>query len=247
MAAVVHVCGDADGLAAAAAAEVARRARQAVARDGRFALVLSGGSTPARLYALLAKRRAGRGGVPWTNVHVFWGDERAVPPDHSESNFRLANEALLSRVPIPEGNVHRIRAELGSPAEAAALYEEELRAFFETPAGRFPRVDLVLLGLGGDGHTASLFPGDAALEESTRLVLAPAGAKLGLRRITLTLPVLNSARAAMFLVSGEGKAAILARVLAGGAADASLPARLVRPRAGDLLWFVDRAAAGGVY
>jgi 6-phosphogluconolactonase len=239
----LRVCRDAEELAAAAAVEIARRARGAVTSRGLFTLALSGGSTPTRLYAVLARQQAGRGAVPWGKVHVFWGDERAVPPGHPESNFRAANEALLSRVPIPEGNVHRIRAELGSAAAAAELYETELRDFFRTPVGRFPRFDLVLLGLGADGHTASLFPESGALGELTRLVVAPLVPRLGAHRITLTLPVLNGAREVMFLVSGEGKAGVLAQVLEGGTEGVPLPARLVRPRDGALLWFVDRAAA----
>jgi 6-phosphogluconolactonase len=239
----LRVFASAEDLAAAAAGEFTARARAAVSQHGRFAVALCGGSTPNRLYALLAERRTGKGRAPWGKIHVFWGDERVVPPGHSDSNFRAANEALLAKVPIPQANVHRIRAEARSPAAAAALYEQELRRFFSLPAGRFPRFDLVLLGLGADGHTASLFPGSDVLREETRLVAATLVAKLGTHRITLTLPVLNSSRAVMFLVSGGQKAEALAHALEGGVGSEALPPRLVRPRAGALLWLVDRAAA----
>jgi 6-phosphogluconolactonase len=240
----LRVFANAEDLAAAAAAEFTARARAAVVQHGRFTVALSGGSTPNRLYALLAeRRRTGEGRLPWGKIHVFWGDERVVPPGHSESNFRAANEALLSKVPIPQANVHGIRAEARSPATAAGLYEQELRRFFSLAAGQFPRFDLVLLGLGADGHTASLFPGSDVLREETRLVAAPLVATLGTHRITLTLPVLNSARAVMFLVSGGEKAEALARALEGGIGSEALPPRLVRPRNGALLWLVDRAAA----
>jgi len=240
----LRVFASAEDLAAAAAAEFTARARAAVSQHGRFTVALCGGSTPNRLYTLLAeRRRPGKGRPPWGKIHVFWGDERVVPPGHSDSNFRAANEALLAKVPIPEANVHRIRAEARSPGAAAALYEQELRRFFSLPLGRFPRFDLVLLGLGADGHTASLFPGSDVLREEARLVAAPLVAKLGTHRITLTLPVLNSARAVMFLVSGGQKAEALAHALEGGIGSEALPPRLVRPRDGALLWMVDRAAA----
>jgi 6-phosphogluconolactonase len=240
----LRVFTGAKGLAIAAVAEFVARARAAVAQHRRFTVALSGGSTPNRFYALLAgRRRAGTSSIPWAKIHVFWGDERVVPPGHPDSNFRAANEALLVQVPIPQANVHRIRTEGRSPAGAAALYEHELRTFFRLPAGRFPRFDLVVLGLGADGHTASLFPGSEALREDTRLVVAPLVAKLGTQRITLTLPVLNNARAVIFLVSGEQKSEALARALQGGVGSEALPARLVRPRDGVLRWLVDRSAA----
>jgi 6-phosphogluconolactonase len=241
----LRIVGDAEELAAAAAAEFLAQGATAIARQGRFSVALSGGSTPTRLYTLLASKRQRRGGryVPWGKVHVFWGDERVVPPNHPESNFRGAREALLGRVPIPQANVHRIRTEARTPSAAAALYEQELRSFFALPVGQFPRFDLVLLGLGTDGHTASLFPGSEAVRERTRLVVAPMVTKLGMHRITLTLPVINNARAVMFLVSGGQKAETLARALEGGEGGAELPAQLVRPRDGTVLWLVDRAAA----
>lgn len=240
----LRVFAGAEDLALAAAAEFLARARRAVAQRGRFIVAVAGGSTPNRFYALLAgRRRRGTGRIPWAKIHVFWGDERMVPPGHPESNFRAVNDALLVQVPIPQGNVHRIRTEGRSPAGAAALYEQEVRTFFRLPAGRLPRFDLVVLGLGADGHTASLFPGSEALAEDSRLVVAPLVAKLGTHRITVTLPVLNNARTIMFLVSGAQKSDALARALHGGGGSDSLPARLVRPRDGTLIWLVDRAAA----
>jgi 6-phosphogluconolactonase len=239
----LRVFVDAEELAAAAAAEFLAQGKAAIAAHGRFSVVLSGGSTPIRLYTLLATHRRGGPRLSWAKVHVFWGDERVVPPNHPESNFRTAREALLARVPIPQANVHRIRTEARTPAAAAALYEQELRSFFAPSVGQFPKFDLVLLGLGADGHTASLFPGSEALRERTRLVVAPMVTKLGVHRITLTLPVINNARAVMFLVSGGQKAETLARALEGGERGEKLPAQLVRPRDGTVLWLVDRAAA----
>jgi 6-phosphogluconolactonase len=241
----LRVFAGAEALAAAGVEEFVARARDAISRRGRFTVVLPGGSSPTRFFEHLAGwRRTGERGIPWTKVHVFWGDERLVPPAHPDSNFRTAQEALLAHVPIPQANVHRIRTEAHSPDTVAAIYEQELRAFFSLPIGRFPRFDLVVLGLGADGHTASLFPGSEAVLEGARLVVAPLVAKLGTHRITLTLPVLNSARAVMFLVSGRQKSEALASALQGGRGGEGLPARLVRPRNGPLLWMVDRAAAG---
>jgi 6-phosphogluconolactonase len=230
---------DAEGVAQAAAEELASAAGRAVAARGRFTLALSGGSTPRRLYALLADPGAPyRGRVPWDRTHVFFGDERPVPPEHPDSNYRMARETLLERVPV--ASVHRIHGEDPGAAEA---YEAELRHFFGIPAGGAPpHLDLVLLGLGPDGHTASLFPGTTALDEATRWVVSPFVPRLGTRRTTLTLPVIDRARAVLFLVSGAEKAPALARVIAAAPGAAALPAALVRPAAG-ALWIVDDAAA----
>ncbi len=235
----VRVLPDLATLSAEAAGEVTRAAGEAVAARGAFAIALAGGSTPSALYALLAdpSREAFRR-MPWSRTHVFFGDERHVPPDHPDSNYRMAHEALLSKVPVPPGQVHRIRAEL-EPAQAAAEYERELRRFF----GSDPAFDLVLLGMGADGHTASLFPGTTALEERERWVAASWVQKLGANRITLTLPILGQARALVFLVAGADKAGALERVLSPSSAGESLPASRVRPVRGRLLWLVDRAAA----
>lgn len=241
----LRVFDDAAQVAKAAAQEFARRARQKAEAGGDFAVALSGGSTPQRLYALLAQPPY-RDRVPWERVHLFWGDERAVPPEHPDSNYGAARAALLERIPIPPGNIHRIEAENPDPQAAAAAYERTLRGFFGLSADGLPRFDLVLLGMGADGHTASLFPGSEALSERRRLVVAPWVDALGSRRLTLTCPVLNNAACIMFLVTGPEKAETLRRVLENDQAAADLPARLVAPRDGALLWLVDRAAAVGL-
>ena len=227
----------------AVAQEAARRfvelAQQAVASRGRFSVALSGGSTPGALYRLLAEEPH-RAQVPWRHVHLFWGDERCVPPEHPESNYRLARETLIAHAPVAAENVHRIRGEL-EPEAAARAYDCELQDFF---CGPRPRFDLVLLGLGSDGHTASLFPGSPALDEKERLAVAATAhyADRPARRVTLTLPAINTARQVLFLVTGSAKAGIVQAVLEG--AEARLPARLVRPTAGQLTWLLDDAAAG---
>jgi 6-phosphogluconolactonase len=240
----IRILADGDDLSRAAADEFVRLADEAVRRGGRFTVALSGGSTPKALYRLLAAEDGGfRARVPWGRAHFFWGDERHVPPDHPDSNYRMASQAMLSRVPVPPGNVHRIPAENPDAAEAAAEYAETLRGFFDVAAGRFPRFDLILLGMGSDGHTASLFPGTDAVHERAGLVAAPWVEKLGAHRITLTPSVLNHAACVIFLVSGEGKAEALRAVLEGPHRPDRFPAQLVRPREGRLLFLVDRAAA----
>jgi 6-phosphogluconolactonase len=236
----------AEALMQAAADTWVRCAAAAIRTSGRFAVALSGGSTPRRLYELLAtEAHAAR--VDWPRVQVFWSDERCVPPTSPASNYRMAREALLDRVPLPEANVHRMRGE-DDPAEAAAAYERELRRLFaatEGPPRTAPgqRFDLVLLGLGDDGHTASLFPGTAALRETSHWVVAHDVAATPSWRITLTFPVINAAAEIAFLVSGPEKATILQRVIEGSCRQAELPAQQVAPRAGRLRWLVDAAAA----
>ena len=211
-----------------------------MAARGAFTLALPGGTTPGALYALLADPAAALAArMPWERTQVFFGDERHVPPGHPDSNYGMAREALLARVPVPAENVHRIRGELPDAAGAAAAYERELRAVL----GPVPVLDLMLLGLGEDGHTASLFPGSPALEERERWVVAAWVERLGAWRITLTLPVLERAREVVFLVCGAGKAAALRRALRGTAEDKPVPAARVRPRDGRTLWLADRAAA----
>ncbi len=233
----------ADEAARAAAEEVALAASRAVTARGRFVVALAGGETPRRLYTLLADASAPfRARIPWDRTHVFFGDERPVGPEHPDSSYRMAREALLDRVPA--ASVHRIR---GEDPGAADAYEDELRRFFAVPAGGPPpRLDLVLLGIGPDGHTASLFPGSTALDERARWVVSPFVDRLGTRRTTLTLPILNRARGVLFLVSGAEKAPALARVLAPAPGAEPLPAALVRPDGGELVWVVDRAAASGL-
>ncbi|MGB3633082.1 MAG: 6-phosphogluconolactonase [Rubrobacteraceae bacterium] len=225
-------------LAEAAARDFTQRANAAIEESGRFAVALAGGSTPEVTYALLSTEEYA-GEVDWSNVHVFFGDERTVPPDDEDSNYRMADEALLSHVSV--GSVHRMKGEL-HPDEAAMEYEEELREFFDTLGGS-PEFDLIQLGIGDDGHTASLFPNTAALEVTDRWVAQNPVPKFETVRITLTLPVLNAAKAVSFLVAGEGKAEALKEVLGGDADPYDYPSKFVQP-AGDLTWMVDRAAAG---
>lgn len=213
----------------------------AEASDRDFAVCLAGGSTPQGLYECLAAPAiASR--FPWSRVHWFWGDERFVPHDHPDSNFRMAYDAFLSQVPVPGGNIHPIPTEGLSPEQAAAAYESTLKRFYgaERPHAERSIFDVTFLGIGEDGHTASLFPGHPALEEDRRWVLAVLGA-MPEARITLTYPVLDSSRDLAFLVAGASKMKILARAKAG---DPNIPAARVRP-AGRLHWFADRAAAPG--
>jgi 6-phosphogluconolactonase len=223
-------------LAQAAARDFATKAEAAIGERGRFAVALAGGSTPRATYEVLANDYAGA--LDWSKVHVFFGDERTVPPNHEDSNYRMTHETLLSRVPV--GSVHRMRGEL-PPAEAAAAYEEELRGFFGT-SDEPPSLDLILLGIGDDGHTASLFPETSALEIHDRWVVANPVLKLETTRLTLTVPVINAARAVNFLVAGEGKADALKEILEGEADPREYPAKLIRPEGGPV-WMVDRAAA----
>ncbi len=227
-------------LSRAAAADVAELARTRASESGRFTIALAGGHTPKRLYELLSSDLRDR--VPWDAVHVFWGDERCVDPKDSDSNYRMAWESMLSRVPIPEHNVHRIAAEKGLPGAAAESYEEALRDFFGASAA----FDLVLLGMGGEGHTASLFPGSSALDEKRRWVVAvraPEGISPPVR-ISLTLPPLNSAREVYLLVSGKEKRPVLQEVLAAPEAAASkFPVAMVKP-ARSKVWYIDEAAGG---
>ncbi|MGH9513533.1 MAG: 6-phosphogluconolactonase [Terriglobales bacterium] len=222
----------------AAATEFSDLANEAVRNRGRFCVALSGGSTPRSLYTLLA---SGAVPVPWQNVCIFFGDERHVPPDDAESNYRMANEAMLSKVPIPSQNIFRIPAEEKDSQAVATAYEQTLISFFGLKNGEFPRFDLILLGLGPEGHTASLFPGSSALQEKKRLVVSNWVEKFHTDRITLTLPAINDAAEIIFLVSGEEKAGILRQVLEGE--PGKLPAQLIRPGDGKLVWLLDQAAA----
>jgi 6-phosphogluconolactonase len=228
-------------LFAAAAEEVIRATNESVAQRGRFTIALSGGSTPKSLFNLLATNA--KSTLPWNSMFFFWGDERHVPPTDPDSNYRMANEAMLSRIPVAAGNVFRIPAENPDASAAADAYEENLRKFFALGPKELPRFDLILLGLGPDGHTASLFPGTAALHEKSRLVVANWVEKLHTSRITLTLPVLNAAHCVAFLVSGTDKAPALHEVLEGTAPADQYPAKLIHPTDGRLIWVIDRAAA----
>src|SRR5437667_1134788 len=232
MLADLAVLPSAAALADAAAGRFITAARDAIASHGQFIVALSGGSTPRDTYLLLGTE-ALLSRVMWSRVQVLWGDERCVPPDHIESNYRMARETLLDRVPIPAANVHRIHGE-DDPATAAEVYEAMLRALLRTPAGA--RIDLVLLGLGEDGHTASLFPGSAAVHEQTRWVMAARAAAASMWRITLTPAVINAAVEVLFLVSGDAKAGILRRVIEGPRHPQELPAQAIAPCDGRVRW-----------
>jgi len=231
-------------LAADAAALFCASGREAVAARGRFCVVLPGGRTPAVLFAAL-REAPWASEAPWRDSHFFWSDERCVPPDHADSNYGLAQRELLASVPIPAGHVHRAPVEIGAPAQAAAAWEHELREFFVAPARTpvFPEFDLVILGIGADGHTASLFPGDPALDMAERWVaaVAPRGTP-PVARLTLTLPVLNHARRVVFLAAGPDKKAVVDSVAAGSAAArARYPAARVSPNEAPL-WLYSEAA-----
>jgi 6-phosphogluconolactonase len=225
----------------AAAEQVIDTANRSIAERGRFTIALSGGSTPKSLYSLIAANASGS--LPWPKIYFFFGDERHVPPTDAESNYRMANESILSKIPVPAANVFPIPAENPDASAAAESYEQTLQKFFALKPGEFPRFDLILLGLGPDGHTASLFPETAALKEKSRLVVANWVEKLQTHRITLTLPVLNAARSVLFLVSGGDKASVLHEVLEGSAPAEKYPSKLVQPSDGSLIWLTDRAAA----
>lgn len=244
----IRILADAEALTRAAAEEFVGRAEESVRDTGAFTVALSGGSTPKALFRLLAGELDGafRRRVPWGSVQVFWGDERHVPPDHPDSNYRMTYDTLLSRVPIPPENIHRIQGEDPDAEKAAEAYEQALGRIFRVAEGQLPRFDLILLGMGPDGHTASLFPGTPALQERKRLVVAQWVEKLQTHRITLTAPVLNNAALVVFLVSGAEKAETLRAVLLGEYQPERLPAQLIRPTDGRLLWLVDRAAARGL-
>ncbi len=235
----IRIFEDAQSLFQGAAEEVASQATTAVRSRGRFTVALSGGSTPRRLYTLLATKAS----LPWDKIYFFFGDERHVPPDNPESNYRMAKESLLSKVPIPPENVFRVPAENPDPKQAAEAYEQTLRKFFNAAPGSFPRFDLVLLGMGPDGHTASLFPGTKALQEQSRWVVSNWVEQFKTYRLTLTLPVLNNAAVVLFLVSGQDKAGVLKEVLEGRQPGELFPSKLIKPSNGELIWMVDRAAA----
>lgn len=230
---------DATAVAQSAADRFVAFARSAIAANGQFTVALSGGSTPKTMLARLIDQP-----IEWAHVHVFWGDERCVPPEDDESNYRMACEALLNHVPIPDDNVHRMQGEI-NPTQAASNYTAELRVMF----GRveWPRFDLILLGLGTDAHTASLFPGTGAIYEEQRWVIGHFVEKLKAYRLTLTPSVINHAENVMFLVTGADKADALRSVLSPTALDPDqFPAQIVQPVAGTLTWLIDQTAAAGL-
>jgi 6-phosphogluconolactonase len=242
----VRVFPDAGALNRAAVDHFLQTGREAIRARGRFMVALSGGSTPKAMYsAIAAEHQHSLEPLDWQRVHVFFGDERLVPGDHADSNYRMASDALLTRVPIPSGNIHRVRTELGA-SPAAAEYEKEIRTTFETNAAGVPRFDLILLGMGNDGHTASLFPETSALEEKTALVSSNWVEKLNTHRITLTFPLINAAAKVTFLAGGGDKAAMIREVLRPEPTSRAYPAQCVHPSGGELVWMVDEAAAAAV-
>ncbi len=233
------ICRDAAELSRKAAQRFAELARQAIDARGRFSVALAGGSTPKALYSLLASGTFSEQ-LAWRQIHLFWGDERCVPPDHAESNFRMVQEALLAQIVIPIDNVQRMAGE-NVPSVAAAEYEAQLRKHFHVDNDAWPRFDLILLGLGEDGHTASLFPRSSALQDQQHWVAATYVEKLNAHRLTLTLPAINYAREIFFLVAGQSKAAIVREVLQAKKRDC--PAAQIQPTRGQLTWFITQDAA----
>ena len=237
----VRIVQDAAALSQEAAEEFLRVTQAAIASRKTASVALAGGSTPRLFYERLASEPY-RGRIRWDRLHLFWGDERCVPTDHPESNFRLVAQALLLHVPIPPANVHRIPVEHGDSASAAHAYERIMRDHFHLMNGAMPMFDLLILGLGEDGHTASLFPNAAALRQTDRLAVETQGGVPNVPRVTLTLSVINHARRVMWLVNGAKKASVVSKIL--NAHDASeFPAQHVQPVAGTAVWLLDREAA----
>lgn len=240
----IEVVADAQKLSRMAAEQFVQLAVAALREKDLFTVALSGGSTPRNVYAKLANQNEPlRDQLSWKKIHFFWGDERHVPPDHPDSNYHMAREAMLERAAVPTENVHRIKSENTDAAQAADEYEQMLREFFTLKAEQLPRFDLILLGMGPDGHTASIFPGTDVINERHRLVAAPWIEKFNSYRITLTPPVLNNAASVIFIVSGADKAKSLREVLQDVYQPARFPAQLIRPSNGKLLWLVDQEAA----
>jgi 6-phosphogluconolactonase len=239
MVAEIKIFPDSVALARAAAEQVITLGNAAILTAGRFSIALSGGSTPRTMFGLLASEEfASR--IDWSKVHLFWGDERCVPPDHPDSNYLMTRETLIDNISIPAENIHRMHGEL-PPEAGAAAYVDALKAFFGT--ADFPHFDLILLGMGDDGHTASLFPGTAAIHEEARWAIAHYVEKVNMWRITLTPPVLNAGKTVAFLVAGKDKAERLASVLRGPHQPDVLPSQIIAPTSGQLYWMIDTAAA----
>ncbi len=237
----IYRFADAEQACRGAAEEFERTGREAMGRSGHFTVALSGGSSPRRMYEMLAEPPL-RERLDWSAIDIFWSDERPVPPSHPESNYRMAREALLGRVPLGDGHVHRIEAEAADRDAAARNYAAEIaRVFHTSPTAEPPRFDLVLLGMGADGHTASLFPHTASLDEQKHWVVVNRVPQLDTERFTMTVPIINSGHCVLFLVTGAEKAGALAAVLEGPADPQRLPAQLIRP-AGRLVFYIDQAA-----
>jgi 6-phosphogluconolactonase len=242
----IRILPDADQLARFAAGLFLSRLTLTNSIQVQFTVALSGGSTPKKMFEILGtderlKKQVGLG--MWDYVHFFWSDERHVPPDHAESNYKLAYDSMLSPLGIREANIHRIKGELEDAGEAARQYEAEILRDFPASEGQLPKFDLIFLGMGPDGRTASLFPGTKALQEEKRLVVSNWVGKFYTERITMTAPLLNNAACVVFLVSGQDKALPVKAVLEGRYEPEQLPAQLIRPESGKLTWLLDSAAA----
>jgi len=231
---IVEVLPDQPALIERSLKIILEKIQSAISERGQFTLALSGGSTPKPLYEAIASQD-----LPWEKIHVFWGDERYVPPDHADSNQRMARQAWLDRVNIPAANIHPMPTDEADPAVAASKHEEQLRGFFKVQVGEFPVFDVILLGMGDDGHTASLFPHTEALQVRDRLVTV--GNKDGQPRLTFTVPLINSARYVLFVVAGSNKRPALAEIFSATGDDQTYPSRLIQPQ-GELWWLLDESA-----
>jgi 6-phosphogluconolactonase len=238
----IRILPDGVAIAKRAAQEFVQAAAAAVRAKGSFNVSLAGGSTPKALYSLLVNDPTLRSQVPWDKLHLFFGDERHVPPDHPDSNFRMATEAMISKSPLKPAQVTRIKAEYPDAERAALEYEKALREYFKLKDAEYPRFDLLLVGMGNEGHTLSLFPGTKALHPDGRIVVSNWIGKLYTERITLTAPAANNAAEIIFMVTGADKACALKAVLEGPFEPEQLPAQLLQPKNGKLLWLVDAAA-----
>jgi len=244
---IIRILDNLEQVASSAVDEFVARAQRAIEHHGRFTVALSGGSTPKTMHTVLAERCVENPTlVDWSRVQVFFGDERHVPPDHPDSNYGMARDTLLSKVPIPPANVHRMRCENPDAAKAAAEYDRELIASFQLQGeDHLPSFDLIFLGMGPDGHTASLFPGTDAVQETKKRVVANWVPKMKTWRVTFTRPVINNAKCVMPMICGKDKAAPLREVMGEGDPD-KYPIKYVQPTHGELVWIVDKTAAAGL-
>ena len=238
----INVAADKDTLFEGMAKLISDAARAAIARSGRFALVLTGGSTPKGLYELLASDEW-RSRIEWSKVHLFWGDERFVPATDPQSNYGMAKAALIDHLQLPAANIHRIVTENTTPESCANSYEDDIRAFFKAPPGVFPSFDFVLNGMGSNCHVLSLFPGMQTIHEKSRLVVSDYIPEVAMDRITMTSPLVNAAREVVMLVAGADKAKALREVLYGPENVDEKPAQLIDPKRGELIWMLDQDAA----
>ncbi len=238
----VTICKNSEALGKSAASYFAQLAEESVTRKGRFSVVLAGGNTPRSLYEALGKAPI-RSEVPWGGVLIFWGDERLVPPDHPDSNFRMANEIFLSKVPIPDENIFAMPMKEKDPKLAAERYEDAIWDCLDPDEYEIPQFDLILLGIGADGHTASLFPDSSAVDEKEAWVVSTYVKQLDKIRLTLTLPILNQAKNIVFLASGKEKAPIIKTLLSSEPENTPCPAALIKPLSGNRTFFIDENAA----